>query len=196
MEISFFCESRDYLRVKANVPVRFRFSGERLEDSALEQEYEGVSRDLSGGGLLLRGPIPDDSWIPDLLMERITIVVQVFLPDAHEPVRARARVAWIDTGKGARNANAPSVASNEPAEHDEHETGHEPHAQHAEHPEATLDQDAPSHGSTTGHASHGAPVESATEYDDGHASLGLKFVQIAREDQDRLFQYILEDLLP
>lgn len=174
MEISFFCESRDYLRVKANVPVRFRFTGEHLEDAALAQEYEGVSRDLSGGGLLLRGPVPDESWIPDLLMERITIVVHVFLPDAHEPVRARARVAWIDTGKGARKASetTPHEEAVPPQSVDEHDDGHDAKP-----------------------TTYAAPSASA-ESEDSHASLGLKFVQIAREDQDRLFQYILEDLLP
>ncbi len=134
MEISFFCENRDYLRVKAHVPVRYRFLADHLGHAAADTTYEGTSRDLSGGGILLRGEIPEEGWIPDLLMERITLDLEIFLPDESQPVKAIARAAWLDTGRSAETDEAPA--------------------------------------------------------------LGLKFVEITREAQDRVFQYILHDLLP
>ncbi len=133
MEISFFCENRDYLRVKASVPVRYRFIADHLSDAEIGRELSGQSRDLSGGGILLQGAIPDETWIPDLLMEKITLEVTVYLPDAREPVQALARAAWIDTGNADQGLGC---------------------------------------------------------------SMGLKFVEISRDAQDRLFQYILHDLLP
>ena len=133
MEISFFCENRDYLRVKASVPVRYRFLSNTIQHPALGQVFEGETSDLSGGGILLEGKIPDEAWIPELLMERITLAVSIFLPDARGPVKALARTAWMNTGDG--NCVDP-------------------------------------------------------------CSMGLKFVEITREAQDRLFHYILEDLLP
>ena len=133
MEISFFCENRDYLRVKAKVPVRYRFLSNTIQHPVLGEMFQGETCDLSGGGILLEGRIPEESWIPELLMERITVGVSVYLPDAHEPVRALARVAWLNTGD---NENLDA------------------------------------------------------------SKMGLKFVEITREAQDRLFRYILEDLLP
>jgi c-di-GMP-binding flagellar brake protein YcgR len=133
MEISMFCENRDYLRVKAKVPVRYRFLSNTVRHPVLGETLQGETRDLSGGGLLLKGTIPEESWIPELLMERITIGVSIYLQDVHEPVRALARVAWLNTG---------------------------------------------------------------SENDLDSCRIGLKFVEITREAQDRLFRYILEDLLP
>ena len=136
MEISFFCENRDYLRVKAGVPVRYRFLSETTSHETIGLEMHGETQDLSGGGILLHGSIPDENWIPDLLMERITVGVSVFLPDSREPVKALARVAWLDTEEGGDHVASTTV------------------------------------------------------------TMGLKFVEITRDGQDRLFQYILQDLLP
>jgi len=133
MEFSFSCEHRDYLRIKANIPVRYRFLSTWFEHPGLQEVFSGKSRDLSGGGILLEGKLPDESWIPDLLIERITVAVSIYLPDAEEPVRARARVAWVNTG--------------EPQDLDS-------------------------------------------------CRMGLRFVEISRDGQDRIFRYILEDLVP
>lgn len=136
MEISFFCENRDYLRVKAGVPVRYRFLSETSGREGIGMEVHGETQDLSGGGILLHGTIPDEEWIPDLLMERITVGVSVFLPDSREPVKALARVAWLDADDDSGRSSSVPV------------------------------------------------------------TMGLKFVEITREAQDRMFQYILQDLLP
>ena len=104
-----------------------------MDHPSLGEEIQGETCDLSGGGILLEGKVPDESWIPELLMERITVGVSVYLRDKRDPVKAIARVAWLNTG----DANCIDPCS-----------------------------------------------------------LGLKFVEITREDQDRLFQYILQDLLP
>jgi len=134
MEISFFTENREYLRVRASVPVRFRFRSDRLDPSVTEETWAGTTQDLSGGGILLCGPVPEEGWIPDLLIEKIRLEVSIYLPDGGDrPVEALARAAWVDTGEA---------------------------------------------------------------HDLRHCSLGLKFVEISRENQDRIFQYILHDLLP
>ena len=133
MEISFFSENRDYLRVRAEVPVRYRFLSNTINHPSLGEMFEGVTQDLSGGGILLKGRVPEQAWIPELLMERITLAVSIYLPDAHEPVKALARVAWLNTGEG-RNEDI--------------------------------------------------------------CDMGLKFREVTREAQDRVFQYILGDLLP
>jgi c-di-GMP-binding flagellar brake protein YcgR len=131
MEISFSHENREFLRVRARVPVRYKFLSSASKDAAMDEIYEGVTCNLSGGGLLLKGRIPNDAWIPELLMEKIVIGVNIFLTDAHEPVKALTRVAWVNT------------------------------------PEKKGDE----------------------------VEIGLKFKEITRAGQDRIFQFILEDQL-
>jgi c-di-GMP-binding flagellar brake protein YcgR len=131
MEISFSHENREFLRVRARVPVRYRFLSSGTLDPAMQETYEGATSNLSGGGLLLRGRIPNENWIPDLLMEKIAIGVQIYLTDAHEPVKALTRVAWVNT----------------------------------------------------------------PDKDGDEVEIGLKFKEITRAGQDRIFQFILEDQL-
>ncbi len=131
MEISFFHENREFLRVRTCVPVRYKFLSASVQDPVMDEIFEGMTTNLSGGGLLLHGRVPNESWIPDLLMEKIVLGVQIFLTDAHEPVKALTRVAWVNT---------PEKPGNE-------------------------------------------------------MELGLKFKEITRAGQDRIFQFILEDQL-
>lgn len=87
-------ERREFVRVKAEVPVRYRFLS---HDPAFQasQVFEGVTNDLSGGGLMLRAKVPDTDWIAGLLTERIFLGVEIQLPGASEPVRALTRAAWV-----------------------------------------------------------------------------------------------------
>ncbi len=89
-------ERREFVRVKASLGVRYKFlrqSGDDIDESI----YEGVTQNLSGGGLLLTGKIPDIEWIPDLLMQKVVIGVNVMLPDSpEEPIKALTRVAWAE----------------------------------------------------------------------------------------------------
>jgi len=87
-------ERREFVRVKAEIPVRYRFLS---HDPAFpgSEVLEGVTSDMSGGGLLLRARVPDPDWIAGLLTERIFIGIELQLPDRPEPVRALTRAAWV-----------------------------------------------------------------------------------------------------
>ena len=61
-----------------------------------DEVFDGVTSNLSGGGLLLVGALPNTDWITDLLMERIFMGVNVFLPGTSEPVKALTRTSWIE----------------------------------------------------------------------------------------------------
>jgi c-di-GMP-binding flagellar brake protein YcgR len=88
-------ERREFVRMRANLAVRYKFlsnSGEEIDS----ETHEGITRNLSGGGLLLEGKVPNAQWIPDLLMQRIVVGVNLLLPDGNEPVKALTRVAWVE----------------------------------------------------------------------------------------------------
>ncbi len=88
-------ERREFVRVRASLGVRYKFLNRDGEDAG-DKVYEGVTQNLSGGGLLLTGKIPDLEWIPDLLMQKIVIGVNIILPDSPEPIKALTRVAWAE----------------------------------------------------------------------------------------------------
>lgn len=88
-------ERREYVRVRAEVSVRYRYLS---HDPAFptSDSYAGVTTDLSGGGLLLSAKVPQADWIPGLLTERIFLGVEIDLPGQSEPVRALTRAAWVE----------------------------------------------------------------------------------------------------
>ena len=92
-------ERRGFVRVSTEVAVRYRFLS---HDPAFEatEGHEGVTRDLSGGGLLLEVKVGDPDWIPGLLTERVFFGVEIDLPGEAEPVRALTRAAWVQSAKG------------------------------------------------------------------------------------------------
>lgn len=90
-------ERREFFRTRCDVPVRFQFIAPHLRDAELAGHHEGVTNNLSGGGLLLQGTLPKLDWVPDLLMQKMAVGVTVLLPMDPSPVAALARVSWIET---------------------------------------------------------------------------------------------------
>jgi hypothetical protein len=68
---------------------------------------------LGAGGLLLEGPLPDSTWIPELIKQKIVVGVKLSLPTEAKPIGALCRVAWIDGSKGASDHNQFGLAFRE-----------------------------------------------------------------------------------
>ena len=88
-------ERRRYVHVKASVRLRYKFY-HCFDETEAEEVYEGMTENISGGGVFLRGRIPKAEWIPELLMRRMVLALKMFLPTEAEPVNALARLAWIE----------------------------------------------------------------------------------------------------
>lgn len=97
MEYSFVRENREFMRIKTEVPVRFRFLSDLVKAPEMRVVHEGATANLSGGGILLVGCVPHEQWIPELLMEKILVGVEIEIPDLEDPIRALTRVAWVET---------------------------------------------------------------------------------------------------
>ena len=93
------CESekRHFVRVPVDVKVDYRFvpSSPDLASLKTGQTFHGHTGNVGAGGLLLVGEIPDNDLIADLLMRRVSLVVEIRLPE-HQPINALARVAWLE----------------------------------------------------------------------------------------------------
>jgi len=100
MVFTFETENRAFTRVRTQVPVEFKFFSNFISDGRMDQTYRGTTSNLSGGGLLLSCDVPDPDWMPEMLLGKVVLGVKIELPGASEPVKAMARVAWIeDPGK-------------------------------------------------------------------------------------------------
>ena len=86
-------ERRTYVRVKAEIPIRYKFFSQEGAPG-LEEELEGVTKNVSAGGILLVAQIPNMDWITTLLRQKMYVGVRMELTGG-EQVRALARVAWV-----------------------------------------------------------------------------------------------------
>jgi c-di-GMP-binding flagellar brake protein YcgR len=93
---AFDSERREFVRISVAIPVRYRFLCDEFDHPELSKMREGDTSNLSGGGLLLRATIPDLDWLPYLLSGRMRVGVNLVIPDCEMPVKALARVAWVE----------------------------------------------------------------------------------------------------
>ena len=95
MSFEYETEKREFVRIKVDIPIRYRFLSRDMElgDDVVR---EGVTRNISGSGLLLVGTLPKPEWITPLLMQKIVVGVNILLPSIEKAVKALTRVAWIE----------------------------------------------------------------------------------------------------
>lgn len=90
-------ERREFIRVNLEIPVRYKFLSKTRQDKEMEGIYEGTTSNIGGGGLLLHGKIPVLEWIPELLMQKLMLGLNMMLPAQEDPIKVLTRVAWIET---------------------------------------------------------------------------------------------------
>jgi c-di-GMP-binding flagellar brake protein YcgR len=95
MSFQYESEKREFVRIGTDVPVRYKFLSRTVPIDS-EGVYEGTTSNISGSGLLLIGKLPGLSWIPGLLMEEILLGINILLPSLEMPIKALARVAWVE----------------------------------------------------------------------------------------------------
>ncbi|MHC4340415.1 MAG: PilZ domain-containing protein [Planctomycetota bacterium] len=94
MTASFEYERRKFIRLPIAVPVRYKFLSREVRSKEMDTVYEGVSQNLGAGGLLLRGKLPDPSWLATLLTRKMYVGVNLLLPSSARPIKALSRVIW------------------------------------------------------------------------------------------------------
>lgn len=93
----FDADRREYVRIRSELLVRYKFLSNNATDPNLDKIYNGKVTNISGSGIMIVGPIPDARWIPELLMQRIVIGINFSLPNEEEPIKTLTRAAWIET---------------------------------------------------------------------------------------------------
>ncbi|RME73497.1 MAG: PilZ domain-containing protein [Planctomycetota bacterium] len=98
MQRPYETERREFARVNVDVPVRYKFLSR--EHPVPDEIFEGRCANLSGGGLLLLGRVPDEGLLAPLLTHRVLVGVVLQLPTLAEPIKALCRVGWIESHPG------------------------------------------------------------------------------------------------
>ncbi len=88
-------ERREFIRVRHKCPVEYSFVGaaESIDSATV---YQGVTDNISGGGLKLVGTFPNPDWVPLLLLGKVALAVSIQLPGEGCPVKGMTRTAWIE----------------------------------------------------------------------------------------------------
>ncbi len=100
MGVRYESERREFVRIKVDIPVRYKFLSKDISEVP-EEIHEGTTGDLGGGGLLLVGKVPKAEWYVHLLTQRMVMGVNLLLPSTTEPVKALCRVAWLEAHEEA-----------------------------------------------------------------------------------------------
>jgi c-di-GMP-binding flagellar brake protein YcgR len=87
-------EKREFVRIKIDIPVRYKFLSKSTE--VPDEVFEGTTGDIGGGGMLLMGRIPNPTWYVGLLTQQIVLGINLLLPATTDPIKALCRVAWIE----------------------------------------------------------------------------------------------------
>lgn len=89
-------QKREFVRVAVDLKARYKFLSPHC-DKVDNRVFEGTTSNISAGGLLLKGQLPGNDWVVDLLLYRVVIGLNLLLPDSDVPLKALARVAWIES---------------------------------------------------------------------------------------------------
>ena len=95
MSTSFGDDRREYFRLPLGVNVEYKFLTREIAGSDSGATYQGITTDLSAGGMLLHARLPDRNWLGDLLSQERFIGMQIKLPNLPGPIRALCRVVWL-----------------------------------------------------------------------------------------------------
>jgi hypothetical protein len=111
-------ERREFTRLPSSLPVRYKFVSSAVQDPAMDRVCEGTTTNLSLGGLLLVGPIPRLEWLKDLLVGKMNVGVNIYLPTSVDPLKALCRFAWVDAMEEGEMAARIGLRTQEmPADH-------------------------------------------------------------------------------
>jgi len=94
-ETSMPVNKRKHLRWPVDIAVKYKFISKDVQDSALSKIYDGATRDVSRGGMLLMGALPNASCLADLLTNKILIGLNFYMPTDSVLIKTLSQVVWI-----------------------------------------------------------------------------------------------------
>ncbi len=99
---SYFIERRRYYRIAKEVRVRYKFISQFAELN-VTNSYEAVTKNISTTGVLLKAEIPSAEMVSDMVLKKILVFLEIFLPQEKLPVKATAQVRWVESIDASKN---------------------------------------------------------------------------------------------
>lgn len=90
-------ERKEFALLREALPVRYKFLSKRVGGPLRDEVFEGTTDDINTIGMRLEGRIPEAAWMIDMLTRHIYLGINVMLPGHDEPIKALARVLWIES---------------------------------------------------------------------------------------------------
>ncbi|MEK7487636.1 MAG: PilZ domain-containing protein [Planctomycetota bacterium] len=90
-----FVDKRIHPRFQLQVPIKYKFINRNISQSSpkIEQIYDGVTTNISEGGLLFVITLPELEWVTELLLQKMILGVNLILEEG--PIKALCRTCWI-----------------------------------------------------------------------------------------------------
>lgn len=90
-----FVDKRIHPRFQIQVPIKYKFISRNISQTSnqIEQIYDGITTNLSEGGLLFVITFPELAWVTELLLQKMIIGVNLIFEDG--PIKALCRTCWI-----------------------------------------------------------------------------------------------------
>jgi hypothetical protein len=88
-------DKRIHPRFQLQTPIKYKFISRSMNHNSSKMDliYEGVTTNISEGGLLFVVTLPELEWVTELLLQKMIMGVNLIFEDA--PVKALCRTCWI-----------------------------------------------------------------------------------------------------
>ena len=97
-------ERRRYIRLEPKEPVSVRFKVvEESRGSKVAATDQAKTRSMSAGGMFLEIPLLKPEMLEGLLKGTHLLFLEIDIPDAPHPIKALARVIWVEGEKGKKS---------------------------------------------------------------------------------------------
>lgn len=106
-------ERRRFIRIETGLRVRYKFLSLERGKPVEAKTYEGYTQNLSQGGFLLMGALPEGAWKDRLLKHQLLLGVNLELSPVERPVRAVCHAAWVEPARAAKGATGFGLAFRE-----------------------------------------------------------------------------------
>lgn len=99
----YFFERRKHYRITKKVKVKYKFISQ-FPQLEVPESYEAVTKNISTTGLLLKAEIPKPEIVSDMMLKKIMVFLEIFLPGEKRPLKATAEMRWIENIDASKNA--------------------------------------------------------------------------------------------
>lgn len=97
-------ERRRYIRLEPKQPVSVRFKVvEESRSRKVAAADQAKTRSVSAGGMFLEIPFLKPEMLAGLLKGTHLLSLQIDIPDASHPIKALARVVWVEAEKEVKS---------------------------------------------------------------------------------------------